>query len=85
MIFREAIEDDIPFLVEMIAQDKLGREREDYKIPLPQKYLDAFNKINLDPNQELIVVENRNHEIIGTMQLSYIQYLIYQGGNPRSN
>jgi GNAT superfamily N-acetyltransferase len=28
----------------------------------------------------LVVVENTNGEIIGTLQLSFIQYLTYQGG-----
>lgn len=36
--------------------------------------------INADSNQELIVVENDQKEIIGTLQLSFIQYLTYQGG-----
>ena len=31
-------------------------------------------------NQELIVVENENAQIIGTLQLSFIQYLTYRGG-----
>ena len=33
-----------------------------------------------DPNQALIVVENDRQEVIGTLQLTYIQYLTYQGG-----
>ena len=48
--------------------------------PLPEKYYDAFDKISEDSNQELIVVENEKDEIIGTLQLSFIQYLTYQGG-----
>lgn len=36
--------------------------------------------INADENQELIVVENDKSEIIGTLQLSFIQYLTYRGG-----
>jgi GNAT superfamily N-acetyltransferase len=80
MIFRKAIKEDVPFIVKMIAEDKLGSLREDYKNPLPEKYFQAFNKINNDPNQELIVVVDDNTEIIGTLQLSFIQYLTYQGG-----
>ena len=47
---------------------------------MPSEYLKAFEKINSDENQELIVVENESLEIIGTLQLSFIQYLTYRGG-----
>ena len=59
---------------------ELGKARENYQIPLPVDYLNAFEKINSDENQELIVVENEDLEIIGTLQLSFIQYLTYRGG-----
>lgn len=80
MIFRKATVKDISHIVEMIADDELGKIRENYQIPLPKEYIDAFIKINSDDNQELIVVENENSEIVGTLQLSFIQYLTYQGG-----
>ncbi len=78
--FREATKKDVPFIVEMLADDKLGALREKYQNPLPQLYYDAFEEIDLDKNQELIVIENTNQEIIGTLQLSFIPYLTYQGG-----
>ena len=80
MNFRKATKNDISIIVEMIADDELGKKRENFQVPLPKEYLDAFNKINSDQNQELIVVENENSEIIGTLQLSFIQYLTYRGG-----
>jgi GNAT superfamily N-acetyltransferase len=80
MTFRKATKNDVPAIVEMIADDKLGNSREHFQIPIPTEYLDAFEKINTDPNQELIVLENEGSEIIGTMQLSFIQYLTYRGG-----
>jgi GNAT superfamily N-acetyltransferase len=80
MKFRKATISDVPAIVEMIADDKLGKTREDFKIPLPDKYYDAYKNINTDSNQELIVVENDKLEVVGTMQLSFIQYLTYQGG-----
>lgn len=64
----------------MIADDELGQTRENFKNPLPKQYVEAFKNINTDKNQELIVVENEEFEIIGTLQLSFIQYLTYQGG-----
>ena len=80
MKFRKATKNDVIVIVEMIADDELGKQRENFKIPLPSEYLKAFEKINSDENQELIVVENEDSEIIGTLQLSFIQYLTYRGG-----
>lgn len=78
-IRKAKIEDVIP-IVELLANDKLGNLRESFQEPLPQVYYDAFEKINEDKNQTLVVVENEILEIIGTLQLSFIQYLTYQGG-----
>ncbi|MEB2778037.1 GNAT family N-acetyltransferase [Algoriphagus sp. D3-2-R+10] len=58
----------------------MKKNRENFQTPLPTEYLNAFDNINADQNQELIVVENEDSEIIGTLQLSFIQYLTYQGG-----
>ncbi|MBP2833407.1 GNAT family N-acetyltransferase [Aquimarina sp. U1-2] len=80
MIFRKAIIEDLPVLIKMIANDDLGQTREYYTIPLPEEYRIAFENIDKDPNQELIVIEDKNSEIIGTLQLSFIQYLTYKGG-----
>lgn len=80
MIFRKATADDISAIVEMIADDKLGKERENFTNPLPEEYRLAFENIDSDNSQELIVVEAENKIIIGTMQLSFIQYLTYRGG-----
>jgi len=78
--FRRATEKDLPAIIKMIAQDKLGQLREDYQLPLPDKYNKAFHNIASDPNQNLVVLENEDQEIIGTLQLFLIQYLTYQGG-----
>lgn len=80
MKFRKATINDVLVIVQMIADDELGEKREHFQIPLPSEYLKAFEKINADENQELIVVENEDLEIIGTLQLSFIQYLTYRGG-----
>jgi len=80
MIFRRATRNDVHAIVEMIADDELGKTRENFQVPLPKEYYDAFENINADNNQELIVVESDKGEIIGTLQLSFIQYLTYQGG-----
>lgn len=80
MTFRKATQNDLVKIVEMIADDVLGKKRENFQLPLPNEYLVAFENIIKDPNQELIVVEQDNLEIIGTLQLSFIQYLTYRGG-----
>ncbi|MGK0412864.1 MAG: GNAT superfamily N-acetyltransferase [Polaribacter sp.] len=80
MKFRKATIKDLAIIVEMIADDELGKTRENFQVPLPSEYLNAFEEINTDQNQELIVVENGKSEIIGTLQLSFIQYITYQGG-----
>lgn len=80
MKFRKAKKEDVLEIVKMLAQDKLGALREDFREPLPKLYYTAFENIKNDPNQELIVVENLATEIIGTFQMSFIQYLTYQGG-----
>ena len=80
MKFRKATKKDISVIVEMIADDELGKDRENFHTPLPNEYMKAFERINSDENQELIVVENENAEIVGTLQLTFIQYLTYRGG-----
>ncbi len=79
LTFRKVKEKDLPEVLEMIANDQLGKTREKFELPLPDSYLKAFEVIIRDPNQELMVAE-LNEEIVGTFQLSYLQYLTYQGG-----
>ena len=80
MILRKATKKVLLKIVEMIADDELGNKREIIQEPLTDDYINAFKSIDNDANQELIIVENDNSEIIGTMQLSFIQYLTYRGG-----
>lgn len=80
MKFRKATRQDVPSIIQLLANDALGQARERYADPLPETYYDAFERIDTDPNQELIVVEGNENEIIGTLQLSFIPYLTYQGG-----
>lgn len=80
MEIRKAEIKDVPSIVEMIAKDKLGQLREDFRNQLPKKYYDAFESITTDANQELVVMEDESGQVIGTLQLSFIQYLTYQGG-----
>lgn len=80
MNFRKATIGNLPQIVKLLADDKLGSQRESYQLPLPEFYLKAFEKIISDENQELIVLLDDKEEVVGTMQLSFIQYLTYRGG-----
>lgn len=77
---READAKDIPVIVAMIANDPLGQSREEVPDPLPPTYIEAFERISADHNQELVVLEDARGEIKATLQLSFIQYLTYKGG-----
>ncbi|RIV68577.1 GNAT family N-acetyltransferase [Flagellimonas aequoris] len=80
MKFKKARAKDVPAIVEMIADDPLGSKRENYTIPLPKSYYDAFEQIDSDKNQELTLVENEAGQIIAVFQMTFIPYLTYQGG-----
>lgn len=80
MKFRKANSGDVRAIVEMIADDALGSTRENFTIPLPKTYYDAFERIDSDNNQELMVVQNEENKIIAVFQLTFIPYLTYQGG-----
>ena len=80
MKIRKALKTDVPAIIAMLANDKLGKTRERYEEPLPSFYYAAFDLIQKDPNQELVVLEDQNAQIMGTLQLSFLQYLTYQGG-----
>jgi GNAT superfamily N-acetyltransferase len=80
MKYRKATNNDMPNIVEMIADDAFGSKRENYTIPLPKTYYDAFERIDSDHNQELTVFENETGKIIAVFQMTFIPYLTYQGG-----
>lgn len=78
LVFRQAVESDIVSLVGLLADDDLGALRENLSTPLKQNYLDAFQSIEQDPNNELTVVEC-NSELVGMLQLTFIPYLTHTG------
>jgi len=79
MTFRSAVRGDVESIVRMLADDALGASRERYELPLPESYVTAFEAIDADPNNELLVAELAG-EVVGVMQLTFIPYLTYQGG-----
>lgn len=79
MVFRDAVRADLPVIVGLLANDHLGSQRERFEDPLPDCYRRAFDAIARDPNNRLIVVEHEG-AIIGTLQLTFIPNMTYQGG-----
>lgn len=75
---RKALVEDLPAIIQMLADDDLGNKRED--VNNFSKYLSAFIRINSDPNQELMVMTDYRQHVVGTFQLTMISYLTYQGG-----
>ena len=69
--FRRAAAADIEDIVALLADDELGRRREDPDPPLNPRYIDAFAAIDADRNQFLAVVEEGG-EIVGCLQLTFI-------------
>jgi GNAT superfamily N-acetyltransferase len=76
--FRRARSDDLQAIVDMLADDPLGATREAAGPPFDPIYAQAFAAIEADPNQFLAVVE-RDRQIIGVMQLSFIPGLSRKG------
>jgi GNAT superfamily N-acetyltransferase len=77
--FREAKRDDIPAIVGLLADDPLGSTRETPGEELPEAYWTAYEAIDRDPNNMLIVAEI-DGRVAGTLQLTYIPSLAYTGG-----
>ncbi len=76
---RSAREDDLVAIVRLLAEDELGRLREDVVEPLPAFYVAAFREIDRDPRHELLVVEDAG-EVVATAQLSFLPSLMHRGG-----
>ncbi|WYV00175.1 GNAT family N-acetyltransferase [Oceanobacillus sp. FSL H7-0719] len=77
--FRKATEKDLEKIVALLADDMLGAARERYEYPLPESYKNAFNAIQSDPNNELIVA-CIDTEVVGVQQITFTPFLTYQGG-----
>ncbi len=70
-LIRHATSADLPAIITMLADDELGRRREGASSPPDQRYVDAFNAIEHDPNQTLIVADD-NGVPVGCLQLTFI-------------
>ncbi|GAA2072874.1 GNAT family N-acetyltransferase [Actinomadura alba] len=71
--FRRARRDDVPAIVGLLADDTIGAGRESIGAggDVDEAYWAAFDAVDADPNQLLVVAEGEG-EVAGTMQLSFI-------------
>ena len=69
--FRPATEADLPTLVALLADDELGRSRETVSDPVAGCYVDAFERLDGDPHNELMVMVV-DGEVAGFAQLTVI-------------
>ncbi|TWT15818.1 GNAT family N-acetyltransferase [Reyranella sp. CPCC 100927] len=70
LIIRRATSQDLAAIVQLLADDELGRHREDAGPPLNARYKEAFAAIDADGNQFLAVVEEAG-SVVGCLQLSF--------------
>jgi GNAT superfamily N-acetyltransferase len=70
----------VPAIVRLLADDPLGSTRETANgDQIPDAYWRAFQAIDADPHQLLMVAE-ADGQIVGTLQLTVIPSLTYTGG-----
>jgi len=77
--FRIADIKDLPDIVRMLADDFLGSQREEFAEPLRESYVRAFDEIDADPNNHLVVAEV-DGEVVGALQLTFTPSISFRGG-----
>jgi GNAT superfamily N-acetyltransferase len=78
LAFRLATQGDLEDIVRLLADDPLGAKRETYASPLPGSYRAAFEAIDRDANNELVVATLAGR-VVGVLQVTFIPYLTYRG------
>lgn len=76
---RTATVDDLPALVDLLADDKVAGSRENATRPIVECYFAAFHAISEDPHNDLLVAE-KGGEVVGTMQMTFIPNMTCMGG-----
>lgn len=75
---RKANIHDLRSIITLLLEDELGQTREHLNTTINQCYIDAFHRINTDPNQYLMIVCSEN-AIVGTCHLSIMPSLTFAG------
>jgi len=78
---RRAGRDDVGIIVAMLADDRLGSARERLEDPLPECYFKAFEKVERDPNIQLVVAVDGEGVVVGCLQLCILPGLSSQGAS----
>ncbi len=68
--FRDAIEADLPAIVALLAEDKLGRGREQPGLPLNRAYTDGFRAMCAQGGRIVLALDGM--EIVGCLQLNIL-------------
>jgi GNAT superfamily N-acetyltransferase len=76
--FRTATRADVPAILALLADDDLGAAREVVAEHVDARYWHAFEAIDADPRNELIVAEEHG-TVIGTCQLTFTPSLSHRG------
>lgn len=75
---RKATKEDLLTIIDILCQDEFAKNSESKKPELYQNYVNAFQKIDSDPNQYFMIVESDN-KIVAFCQLTIIPYLTFIG------
>ena len=78
MALRKAKRDDVPRLLQLLAEDQISDQRDDPNSDMAP-YLAAFDAIDSNPNDATYVWE-QDGEIIGCFQLTFLPGLLMKGG-----
>lgn len=76
--YRLARREDLAAIVGLIADDGLGRGRDDASLPLDTAYVKAFEMMQADANQVMLVGE-LGGQVIAYLQITYIPGLSRKG------
>ena len=79
MRIREARRGDLEEIVALLADDEIGRTREEVADALPSAYAEAFDEIAADPRNRVLVAEV-DGAVGAVLQLTLTRYLTYRGG-----
>jgi ribosomal protein S18 acetylase RimI-like enzyme len=71
VLVRLATREDVGAIVELLADDALGAQRELVSDPVEPAYLRAFDEIAGQPHDQLLVAV-KDGEVIGCLQLTFV-------------
>lgn len=77
-VIRQATIRDLQAIVQLLADDELGRLRDSAGSPLDPRYTEAFAAITSDPNQRLTVLEDAG-SVVGFLQISFVPGISHHG------